>query len=402
MKFCLVSTSIKQTTGYSKVAYNLLKQLVKVEGLEVYHYAFQYHPSNFPIRKAIEGVKTEEHKDFDYDKLHAFCKKNKFGDDDVVMIYNDIGVVLNYLKCWTPPRLWVYLDTVCEGIPPPLLRHVEERAERVYLFSPHWKNIYDFKQARVLEHGVDTSIFKPVDCSAIKSKLNLPENAIVFLNANRNSKRKRMDLCISAFVQLCKRRPTEPLYLCLLTTNEFGGWYDFQTLIYHECRKHDFFDVSKRVLIVDTSKIVMTDEAVNEFYAVADIGVNTSTGEGYGLTALEHASLGKPQVLTHLPQYDDFMPTNAVAYADDIGEREYLEKTDYFGSFQPVFLAKDISVAMEKALDLRGQVSFTPKSWEEICIPLIEDIKNPPSRVLLAPPPAERTESISLPTILNG
>jgi glycosyltransferase involved in cell wall biosynthesis len=279
---------------------------------------------------------------------------------------------------------------------------VEERAERVYLFSPHWKNIYDFKQARVLEHGVDTSIFKPVDCSAIKSKLNLPENAIVFLNANRNSKRKRMDLCISAFVQLCKRRPTEPLYLCLLTTNEFGGWYDFQTLIYHECRKHDFFDVSKRVLIVDTSKIVMTDEAVNEFYAVADIGVNTSTGEGYGLTALEHASLGKPQVLTHLPQYDDFMPTNAVAYADDIGEREYLEKTDYFGSFQPVFLAKDISVAMEKALDLRGQVSFTPKSWEEICIPLIEDIKNPPSRVLLAPPPAERTESISLPTILNG
>ena len=392
MKFCLVSTSIKNTTGYSKVAYNLLRQLAKVEGLEVFHYAFQFHPSNFPLRAAVEGVTTQEHRDFDYDKLHAFCKKHKFGKDDIVMIYNDIGIVLNYMKAWCPPRLWVYLDTVCEGIAPALLRHLEEKTERIYVFSPHWKSIYDFKNVRVLEHGVDTEVFKPVETTAIREKMKLPDDAIVFLNANRNSKRKRLDLTISAFIQLCKRRPEMPLYLVLLTVNENGGFYDFQSLIYHECRKHDFFAASKRILLVDTGKIVMTDEAVNEFYALADIGVNSSTGEGYGLTALEHASLGKPQVLTHLPQYDDFMPSNAVAYADDIGEREYLEKTDYFGAYQPVFLAKDISVAMEKALDLRGKVSFTPKSWEEVCKDFVKDIAGLP-----APAPitsADRQETI--------
>jgi hypothetical protein len=143
----------------------------------------------------------------------------------------------------------------------------------------------------------------------------------------------------------------------------------------------------------------MTDEAVNEFYALADIGVNTSTGEGYGLTALEHASLGKPQVLTHLPQYDDFMPSNAVAYADDIGEREYLEKTDYFGAYQPVFLAKDIVEAMQKALDLRGKVSFTPKSWEEVCKDFIADlgVLPAPSRLTVE----DRQETVELP-MLDG
>jgi glycosyltransferase involved in cell wall biosynthesis len=400
MKFCLVSTSTKNTTGYSKVAYNLLRELVKVEGLEVFHYAFQYHPSNFPLRPAIQGVTTQEHKDFDYDKLHAFCKKHKFGKEDIVMIYNDIGVILNYMKSWCPPRLWVYLDTVCEGIPPALLKHLEEKTERIYVFAPHWKKVYDFKNVRVLEHGVDTEVFKAVETTALREKMKLPDDAIVFLNANRNSKRKRLDLTISAFIQLCKRNPDKPLYLLLLTVNEFGGWYDFQSLIYHECRKHDYFPASKRILIVDTGKIVMTDEAVNEFYALADIGVNTSTGEGYGLTALEHASLGKPQVLTHLPQYEDFMPSNAVAYADDIGEREYIEKTDYFGAYQPVFLARDVLTAMENALELRGKVEFKPKSWEEVCKDFVTELGLPPR------PPRmtieDRQETVELPTLTQG
>jgi glycosyltransferase involved in cell wall biosynthesis len=382
MKFCLVATSIRNTTGYSKVAYNLLKELVKVSGLEVYHFAFQHHPSNFSIRRAIKGVTTEEHQDFEYRRLRSFCEKHDFGEDDVVMIYNDIGVVLNYVKSWAPPRLWVYLDTVLEGIPPPVLKHLEDTAERIYLFAPHWAKYYDFPQAKVLEHGVDTEVFKPVETDGLRLKLNLPDEAIVYLNANRNSRRKRFDLTIAGFIQFAKRHPELPLYLLLLTANEHAGYYDFQSVIFHECKRQNYADVSKRILIVDTSKIVMGDDGVNEFYALADVGVNTSTGEGYGLTALEHASLGKPQVLTHLPQYDDFLPSNAVAYAEDIGEREYTDKTDYFGAFQPIFLAKDVADAMDKALELRGKVSFTPRSWSTIVEPLLEDIKNAPAKIV--------------------
>lgn len=394
MKFCLVSTSTRNITGYSKVAYNLLKQLVSVPGLQVFHYAFHPHPSNFPIRKQIEGVITQEHRDFDYDKLHAFCKKHHFSKDDVVMYYNDIGVVLNFLKAWSPPRAWVYLDTVCEGINPSLQKHLQDRCERVFLFAPAWKKHYDdFRQSVVLEHGVDAEVFKAVDSTEIRKKLNLPADAITFLNANRNSRRKRFDLTVSAFLQLAKRRPDLPVYLILLTANENAGFYDFQAMIYHECKRWDAYEYSKRILIVDTSKIVMTDEAVNEFYSLADIGVNTSTGEGYGLTALEHASLGKPQVLTHLPQYDDFMPSGAVVYADDIGEREYMDKTDYFGAYQPVFLAKDVSVAMEKAIDLRGKVVYKAPSWEVVCRSLINELVPLPAP-LPVPPPAERQDTL--------
>jgi hypothetical protein len=79
------------------------------------------------------------------------------------------------------------------------------------------------------------------------------------------------------------------------------------------------------------------------------------------------------------------MPASAVAYAEDTGDREYLEKTDYFGAYQPVFSAKDISSAMERAIDLRGTVSFTPKTWEEVLRPLVEELKVlPPPKMLTA------------------
>jgi D-inositol-3-phosphate glycosyltransferase len=39
------------------------------------------------------------------------------------------------------------------------------------------------------------------------------------------------------------------------------------------------------------------DEQLNRIYNTCDVGINTSTGEGWGLVALEHAATGRPQLL---------------------------------------------------------------------------------------------------------
>jgi glycosyltransferase involved in cell wall biosynthesis len=366
MKFCLVSTSTNQFTGYSKVAYNILNQLKGVPNIELFHYGTQYG-GKLPFRPQLEGITIKENNDFGLDGLKDFCELHKI---DIVMIYNDIGVVLSYLQKWSPPRLWVYLDTVAHGIPQPLLKVLDEKAERIYLFNSYWKSVYNFKNAKVLEHGVDPQVFKKVDTTEIRKQMKIPEDAIVFLNANRNSRRKRLDLTISAFVQFCKRNSQKDAYLLLMTSGD--GYYDIASVLYNEIDKHKY-DCSKKVLSIQTDKKLFTDDAINQFYNLADIGMNTSTGEGYGLTALEHLAVGKPQVLTYLPSYETFIPKNNAVFVKPTGDREYYERTDYSGAYHETFSAKEIAIAMEEVLNKK--VSFVPKTWEEVMSIFSEDLK---------------------------
>jgi glycosyltransferase involved in cell wall biosynthesis len=398
MRFCLVSTDLQQATGYSKVAYNLMRTLQqevcdKGKDLSLFHYAAQSNEKTLPFRPALGGIVVKQHimpssDEFGFKGLNAFCEEHSI---DVVMIYNDIAVSLTYLQEWCPPRLWVYLDTVAHGIPTPLLKMLDEKAERIYLFNDYWKSVYPFKQVRVLEHGVDTEVFKPIaeeEKADLRKKLGIPKDALVFFNANRNSKRKRIDLTISAFVQFSKRNPTKNAYLLLMLGGK--GFYDVATILYSEISRHRH-DCSKKVLTIQTDKQLFTDVAMNQFYNIADIGLNTSTGEGFGLTALEHVSVGKPQVLTHLPVYETFLSKRNVVFVPPLGDREYYEQTEFSGSFHETWSSADIATGMENAVGKR--VKYTPKSWEEVMKGFIGELMTdapppPPSPSLPVAPPA--------------
>lgn len=365
MKFCLVSTSAYVLTGYSKVSYYLLRELRKVPNLQLYHYTLN-STKTMPLRPKLDDITTQDNygDDVNFAGLQAFCESNGFGQEDVVFIYNDLGYIGTFLENWSPPRLWVYLDTVAHGIPPPLLKILNDKAERIYFFNDYWKDVYPFDKAYVLEHGVDKDVFYPLPkekTNELREKMGIPADAIVFLNANRNSRRKRLDLCISAFVQFCKRNPEKLVYLLLLTGSE--GYYDIGTILYHEIRRHGH-DCSKRVLSVNTSKILLTDDIINEFYNLSDYGINTSTGEGYGLTALEHASVGKPQVLTYLPQYESFITERDAVFVPPLPDREYYDKSDWSGSYHDTWSSADICEGMQKVIGKSS--TFTSKSWGEI------------------------------------
>jgi hypothetical protein len=57
MRVLLVSTHVDQTTGYSKVAYNLLRQMATLSPkIKVFHFGFQRHPGHTNHRKVPEGV----------------------------------------------------------------------------------------------------------------------------------------------------------------------------------------------------------------------------------------------------------------------------------------------------------------------------------------------------------
>jgi glycosyltransferase involved in cell wall biosynthesis len=400
MRFVLISTHIDQTTGYSKVSYNLLRQLASLSPLvKVFHYGFQRHPGKTGLRKTPDGVvvydaaANEEPREdgFGFNKVREYLD---MVNPDVVMIYNDPLVIARFLdsmkhdRATSPYKLWLYLDQVYEGIAPPLVETIRTHADRVYCFTDFWKSkLPVLSDVRVLGHAVDPLAFSalpPETRTTLRSGLGLPEDAIVFLNANRNSQRKRHDLSVSAFVKLQARYPDKPLYL-LIATNahpQSGAFYDIPRIHMDELARAGLSELTyaSRLLLIDTSPMsnVLTDEAVNQLYNIADIGLNTSDGEGFGLCQLEHLYTGAPQVVTDSGNFRSILNPEVAAFVQPV-DRAYFPGTMPLGFWAPVFQSEDVMKAMETVMTSlpsykAAAKAFPFKSWAAVCDGFLEDI----------------------------
>ncbi|MEW6130059.1 MAG: glycosyltransferase [Acidobacteriota bacterium] len=152
----------------------------------------------------------------------------------------------------------------------------------------------------ILPHGVDTTIFHPLvenDFSQSRKQARLQlfpdrphlEDAFIVLNANRNNKRKRVDLTMQAFAEFAKDKPDAYLYLHM-GMRDYG--YDIPALT-------EKLNLDDRLLRAteETEKPTISDEQLNVIYNACDIGINTSLGEGWGLVAFEHAATGAAQIV---------------------------------------------------------------------------------------------------------
>ena len=50
---------------------------------------------------------------------------------------------------------------------------------------------------------------------------------------------------------------------------------------------------------------IPNDEKMNYLYNASEIGINTCLGEGFGLCNIEHASIGKPQIISQVGAFND-------------------------------------------------------------------------------------------------
>jgi glycosyltransferase involved in cell wall biosynthesis len=353
------------------------------------------------MRKVPEGVITydaaanEDPKEegFGFNKIHEYVE---MVNPDVVMIYNDPLIVMRFIESMKHERgkssykLWVYLDQVYEGIAQPLIETIRDHSDRIYCFSELWKKKFaeygPFPDVRVLEHAVDPTVFScmpPSSVASVRTNLNVPSDAILFLNANRNSQRKRLDLTLGGFARLLARNPTKPYHLLILTnaSPQSGAFYDLQRIFIEEL-KGQGLDVQthvRKLLLIDSSPPnLMSDEAINQIYNASDIGVNTSDGEGFGLCQLEHMYTGAPQVVTDVGTYSSFLNSNVAEFIPKNG-RSYFAGSMPHGLWAPIFSMESVADGMEKSIetleDKRKAVSkYTFKSWSTVCDSWLEDV----------------------------
>ena len=400
MRFVLVSTHVDQTTGYSKVSHALLKQLATLSPkVKTYHFGFQRHPARAGIRKYPDGISSydasanEDPKEegFGFNKIHEYLD---MVNPDVVMIYNDPVTICRFIEAMkyepgkSPYRLWVYLDQVYEGAAPQLIDVIRRSAERVYCFTEFWKKVFlDYGPApdvRVLEHAADQTVISalPSDARyAIRKSVNLPEDAIVLLNANRNSQRKRLDLTIQGFVRALARNPKLHLMVATNLNPQSGAYYDVHRIYVEELKLNglDAYPYIRNLILVDTSAPnIVDDDGVNQMYNLADIGINTSDGEGFGLCQLEHLYTGAPQVVTELGGYKAFLTVEVASFIPPSG-RSYFAGSMPHGLWYPTFspdeVAKRIEMLVEHLDSAKAAARAHPfKTWSAVCDDFLEDI----------------------------
>lgn len=321
-RLVVFGTHPKQFNGYSKVVYEIAKEVgARHKDIELHIFGFQHfhnhphHRNDVPASVTVfDAFAAEEPKQagFGASVAKAYVERIR---PDVCVVFNDLMVltsILNELKDASNRREFkviAYIDQVYLCQRKDLLELVNQQADAAIAFTPKWRECILWQGLRlpcsVLPHGLNPRTYFPVPRKLARRFYGLPESDFLVLNLNRNQPRKRWDTCLQAFAEVVARLPDAPIKLVVGT--ELTGAWNLKDVFERELRKRGVpVEKGMQRLVVPGHPQMLTDDETNVLYNVADIGINTCDGEGFGLCNFEQAAIGIPQIV---PRVGGFMHT---------------------------------------------------------------------------------------------
>jgi len=403
IRFMLVSTHAQQYTGYSKISHGILNELARVPNLDLIHFGFQKHPQQTPgFRPYPSGVDVIDasalevplQQGFAYQHLMEQIKKK---NPHIVMIYNDMAVVSRFLeeirKVAIVPRsfkVWVYCDQVYDCQHQATIDIMNRDCDRIFAFTTYWK-----KQLReqgitrplsVLGHGFDPKTFFTIPRDLARKSIKISEDAFVIMSLNRNQPRKRYDILIMAFVELLVKNPTKNIILlCICDKGEKGGWILFEIFVKELKKKGASIEQFGNRLMISSQDMAFKDEDINVLYNVADVGISTADGEGWGLCTFEQMGVGVPQIVPNIGGYKEYCSKDTTMMVEP-KHRYYLPSVySAVGGEARVCDPNDVCLAIEEYLNdndkrrLHGQKAkeaVLQYTWSNVTRELVKAIKD--------------------------
>jgi glycosyltransferase involved in cell wall biosynthesis len=224
---------------------------------------------------------------------------------DVVILFNDLWVVNKYIEILLEMeykgKVLTYFPVDSTGYNPDWIRTLYS-LEKILVYTEFAKKVLreaGFKgQVDVVPHGINTELFFPIPQAEARNQLaGLHEEDFIVFNGNRNQPRKRIDVTVKAFTQFAKDKPNARLYLHM-GMNDLG--WDLINLFHREAKRQGIRDSWERLILTNPNlgpSNSVTVETLNIIYNTADVGVNTSLGEGWGLVSFEQSACGVAQIV---------------------------------------------------------------------------------------------------------
>ena len=400
LKILIVSTHINQVNGYSKVMYNIIKQLAEHPWINVTLFGTQRITNGDLCRKLPEQVKVidgsalEKQKGmgFAFSELPSVIQNEK---PDIVFIYNDISVVCGYveeIKKAIPSRffkIWTYLDLTYNSPPVNMIDIINRDIERVFCFTKTWKD--ELKQhgitrpVDVMNHGIDTKIFRTIPRDLARQSLGLPKDMFLFTSLNKNIPRKRLDLLIMAFTRLIVKYPMKPLFLLIIADKGDRGGYQLFDIFARELKLLGATTEAYGNRLLITSKdTCYKDEDINIVYNCGDVGISCAEGEGFGLCSFEQMGVGVPQIVPNINGYSEYCTENNsiiinpktryyIPQAHNVvtGEALIVDVDDVVSAMEIYIFDEDL----RKLHGGRAKEKVSEYSWNKCCSILIKRLK---------------------------
>lgn len=342
LKVLYFGTHPHQFNGYSKVVYEICKTMAKRKkdgsctykaGIDFNVFGFQAMwrhvghrqdvPKDMTIYDALAGEEPRQ-QGFGFAQAKEYVTKFQ---PDVCIVFNDMVVLSNILNeiRQAPNRpdfkIIAYIDQVYLCQRRDLMEFVNQTADAAILFTPEWRECAKWQgitiPAHVLVHGFNPATYFPVPKNLARRFFSLPESDFLVLNLNRNQPRKRWDTCLQAFADVVARRPDAPIKF-VIGTDTLGAW-NLVELYQRELKKRGV-NVEKGMerLVVPGHPQMLTDEETNILYNVADVGINTCDGEGFGLCNFEQAAIGIPQIVPRIGGFLHFFDDETATLVDPV------------------------------------------------------------------------------------
>lgn len=286
-------------TGFARVSHSIIENLLDkydVVGLGV-NYRGDPHNYNFPIYPAALGGRV-----FGEDRLASILNNTKF---DILFILNDSWIVNNYLD-YIKKNVKTALPKIVVYFPVDSLNHDKDWysnfdiVSRAVTYTEFGRTVVNEPKCMedlkldIIPHGVNQEVFYKKYTNRKDAKKAVvgkqkSQDSFIFLSANRNQPRKRLDITLEGFKIFAEGKD--------------------DVLLHMHCGVRDaHIDIAKLAQRLDIdSKLILTnlhggvqsipDAALNDIYNASDVGLNTSMGEGWGLTSVEHAMTGAPQIV---------------------------------------------------------------------------------------------------------
>jgi glycosyltransferase involved in cell wall biosynthesis len=321
MKLAIFGTHPKQFNGYSKVVYELFKEMdarhdkavkVHVFGFQNFH-NHPGHRNDIPAGVDVYDAHTNEvpkAMGFGVPLVKSYMQRVK---PDVCVVFNDMMVlcsVLNELKDVDHPgytrkdfKIVAYIDQVYACQKREFIEFVNRHADAAMAFTNEWRRCIESQgltiPCYVLNHGINPKTYFPVPKALARRFFGLSDKDFLVLNLNRNQPRKRWDTCLQAFAEVVKRLPDAPIKLVIGT--EIKGAWNLLELYERELTKRGIpLKVGLDRIVIPGHPQLLTDDETNILYNIADVGINTCDGEGFGLCNFEQGAVGVPQIVPRL------------------------------------------------------------------------------------------------------
>ncbi|MDX6383448.1 MAG: D-inositol-3-phosphate glycosyltransferase [Blastocatellia bacterium] len=343
---------------------------------------------------------------YGYDQILPLIKKI---EPDLVFLLYDIPFQIPYLQhlrqAIPKPRIVIYSPVEAGPIAPEIVRQLHGVSRYVMYTEYGRRQIadaltsileddpgFEFPDLEVIPHGVDTHRFYPLggsDRSIAAARLEARQamrlddaehlESFIVLNANRNMPRKRIDLTMQGFAEFAKDKPANvKLYLHMAV--EDTGWN-----VAILAKRYGIFD---RLIMTqaDNRRPDFSDEQMNLLYNACDVGITTTTGEGWGMVSFEHAATRAAQIVprhTSLAELwrdaaEFIEPVMKLTYPGNLTEGYIVNPAGVAAALQRLYEDEARRTALAQAAYLNATrpdldwISIAAR-WKQLFIELTED-----------------------------